>query len=335
MERAGRLGYAERGELYVIGSRGLDTYRIWSYYVTGKPEDVKSVFLTQAADARTQVLRTLAALQRGADSGVDAELPISFLESSFGAFQQRQVNPAWNWGRDNILATLQELLRHHLVEIFDSDRYRLTDLGRLASEGGVFVDSIIRLVAVLRSVSTALNSTTLVAAAQVTRELDDVHMPFAKKAKNTEHRRWPHELAYQQVAPQVQSMLGIDGSDHLAGPVRAKKAMACLLYASGTPLSDIERHLMQHQLGDGAAGSVRALADRTRDLIPAVARVFAFLHPDVAIGDIAERTMARLELGLIFGVALTRAQYLRLFERGIMAPERFEARGLTASTPTP
>jgi hypothetical protein len=110
--------------------------------------------------------------------------------------------------------------------------------------------------------------------------------------------------------------------------------MACLLYASSTPLSDIERHLMQHQLGEGAAGAVRALADRTRDLIPAVTRVFFFLHPDVAIGDVAERTMVRLELGLpvelvelglIFGAALTRAQYLRLLERGITAPEQFKA----------
>jgi len=96
-------------------------------------------------------------------------------------------------------------------------------------------------------------------------------------------------LAQQQAALRVLNMLGIGGADHLAGPVRAKKAMACLLYASSTPLSVIERHLMRHQLGDGAAGSVRALADRTRDLIPAVARVFAFLHPDVAIGGIVER----------------------------------------------
>jgi len=52
----------------------------------------------------------------------------------------------------------------------------------------VFVDSIIRLVAVLRPLSTAPNSTTLITASQVTRELDDFYMPFAKKAKHTEHQ---------------------------------------------------------------------------------------------------------------------------------------------------
>jgi len=332
--RAGRLGYAERGESYVIGSRGLDDHRIWTHYVTGKPEDVKSVFLDQATDPRTQVLRTLTALQQGADGGVEDELLVSFLESSFGAFQRRQMDPAWNWGRDRILATLQELLHHQLIETSGSDTYRLTDLGRFAGESGVFVDSIIRLVALLRLPGTRLNSTTLVTAAQVTRELDDVYLPFARKAKNTEHQRWPQELAYQQVAAQVLRMLGVGGADNLAGATRAKKAMACLLYASSTPLSDIERHLMRHQLGDGAAGAVRAVADRTRDLIPAVARVYTFLHPDTPLGDITERTMTRLELGLpvelvelglIFGAALTRAQYLRLFERSITTPGQFEA----------
>jgi helicase len=332
--RAGRLGYAERGESYVISSRGLDDHRVWSSYVLGKPEDVKSVFLSQTTDRRTQLLRTLAALTPDAAGSVEAQLLVSFLESSFGAFQQRQINPSWNWGHDSILAMLQELVRHQLIEIVDGDRYRLTDLGRFAGEGGVFVDSIIRLVEVLRPLTTAPNSTTLITAAQVTRELDDVYLPFAKKARNTEHQRWPRELAHQQVAPHVQNRIGIGGKDHLTGLVRAKRAMACLLYASDTPLSTLERHLTQHQLGDGVAGAVRSTADRTRDLIPAVVRVFTFLHPDIAVGDVAERTMLRLELGLPasladLGVALdaslTRAQYLSLAGRGLTTPDQFAA----------
>ncbi|MEU1499649.1 DEAD/DEAH box helicase [Streptomyces sp. NPDC005732] len=337
--RAGRLGYSERGESYVIGSRGLDDHRIWTHYVTGKPEDIKSVFLSQTADHRTQVLRTLAALQPGADGSVEAELLVSFLESSFGAFQQREHNPGWSWGQDGINATLQELCSHQLVEMASGDRYRLTDLGKFAGEGGVFVDSIIRLVEVLRHVTDVPNSTTLITAAQVTRELDDVYFPFARGAKHTEHQRWPQELAQQQVALQVQRNLRIGGSDHLAGVVRAKKAMACLLYASSTPLAVVERHLMQHQRGEGAAGPVRAIANRTRDLIPVVVRVFSFLHPEITIGDVPERTMVRLELGLpvdlvelgtILGTALTRAQYLSLSECSLASSEQFETASVTA-----
>ncbi|WP_051030174.1 DEAD/DEAH box helicase [Nocardia takedensis] len=332
--RAGRLGYAEHGESYVIASRGLDVQRIWSHYVTGTPEDVKSIFLDDLTDHRTQVLRTLAALQPGADGSVEADLLISFLDSTFAAFQQRQVDPTWNWGQDRIVGILRELDRHQLIEMIDGQRYRLTDLGRFAGEGGVYVDSIIRLVEVLRHVTVPMNSTTLIAAAQVTKELDEVYFPFARKAKNTEHRRWPQELMHQAVAPQVQNMLGIGGADQLVRSVRAKKAMACLLYASGTPLSAMEQRLMQHNRDNEAAGAIRSVASRTRDLIPATTRVFAFLHSDIATGDLAERTMVRLELGIpaelvelgmVLGTELTRAQYLSLLYHGITSLDKATA----------
>jgi replicative superfamily II helicase len=335
--RAGRLGYAERGESYVISSRGLDDHRAWTSYVLGTPEDVKSVFLHQATDERTQILRTLAALQSRTASSVDVDLLIKFLESSFGAFQQRHHNPTWNWGRNKILALVRELTHHQLIELMDENKYRLSDLGRFAGEGGVHVDSIIRLVELLRPLSATPNSTTLITAAQVTRELDNVYLPFAKRARNTEHQRWPQELARQQVAPAVQGRLGLGGSDHLARLIRAKKAVACMLYASAMPLSTIERHLTQHMLGDGVAGAVRMTAARTRDLLPAVTRVFEFLHPDIALGDITERTMVRLELGLpadlvtlgsILGSSLTRAQYFAALKQGISTPEKFETADL-------
>jgi helicase len=331
--RAGRLGYTEQGESYVICSRGLDEHCAWAGYVRGEPEGIKSVFLSPTADPRTLVLRTLAALEPGASGSVDAQLLVTFLESSFGAFQQQQINPAWGWGDDTIVAMLRELIGHQLIELVDGNRYRLTDLGRFAGEGGVFVDSIIRLVQVLRSLPAAPNSSTLIAAAQVTRELDAVYLSFNRRATKTEHRRWPTELAHQQVAPSMQGMIAIGASDSLTSVARAKKAMACLLFASTTPLATIERHLTQHQLGDGAAGAVRATADRTRDMIPAVVRVFEFLHPGIAVGDIAERTMVRLELGIpaelaelggMLGAALTRAQYLALLEREVATPDQFE-----------
>jgi len=331
--RAGRLGYTERGESYLICSSGLDEHRAWTGYVCGKPEDIKSVFLSQAADPRTLVLRTLAALEPGLGGRVEAPLLIAFLESSFGAFQQQQINPGWSWGEAVITAILNELVGHRLVEVVEGNHYRLTDLGRFAGEGGIFVDSIIRLVHVLRSLPAAPNSSTLIAAAQVTREMDEVYFPFNRRGRNTEHHRWLNELAYQQVALNVQQLLAVGGADSLAGAVRAKKAMACLLYASTTPLAQLEQHLTRHQIIDGVAGAVRATAARTRDMIPAVVRVFAFLHPDIAVGNIAERTMVRLELGIpadladlggILGATLTRAQYLTLLEHGVGTPDQFE-----------
>ncbi len=331
--RAGRLGYAPRGESYIVPSGRLDENWAWRHYVCGHSEDVESIFLKETTDPRTLVLRALAALEPTADGSVDEQLLVTFLESSFGAFQEQRRNPAWRWGQDNILAIFSELVRHELVETTDSGRYRLTSLGRFAGEGGVYVDSIIRLVEVLGPVNDAPNSSTLIAAAQLTRELDEIPMPFNRIGTNTEHPRWARELRSQQIAPSVLGSLGIGAGDSLTHVARAKKAVACLLYAGVTPLADLERQLTQHQREDGGiAGTVRAVADRTRDLIPAVIRVYEFLHPGIFVGPVGDRTMTRLELGIpaeiaelgkALGGRLSRAQYINLVSEGIATAEAF------------
>lgn len=75
-------------------------------------------------------------------------------------------------------------------------------------------------------------------------------------------------------------------------------------------------------------GAVRAIADRTRDLLPAVAAVVRELAPESASNDLVGRTMLRLELGIsaevvdlarVDGVQLTRTQWLALGRTGIVS----------------
>jgi hypothetical protein len=118
--------------------------------------------------------------------------------------------------------------------------------------------------------------------------------------------------------------------DPLARVARAKKAVACLLYASDTPLDVLERHLTQPQREDGGvAGAVRQAAARTRDMLPTVVQVAEFLHPQLDLGGLAERTAIRLELGIpadlvelgeLLGGELSRAQYLVLLHAGLGDP---------------
>jgi helicase len=328
--RAGRLGYAERGEAYTIVSGALGEHQAWHQYVLGQPEDVRSQFLTPATDPRSLILRVLAALPEGADGAQREKELLGFLEGSFGAFQARHDNPSWAWSRAGLARALTELAQHQLVEPPAPGRYRLTELGRFAGQAGVRVDSIIRLVAVLRTVNVPLNSAALVTAAQVTSELDEVYLPFNRRGANTEHRRWPAELTGQDVGYQLLAGLGVGGADPLARVARAKKAMACLLYASDTPLGVLERHLTQHQREDGGvAGAVRQAAARTRDMLPTVVRVAEFLHPQLDPGGLAERTAVRLELGIpadlvelgqLLGGELSRGQYLALLHAGLADP---------------
>jgi len=64
-------------------------------------------------------------------------------------------------------------------------------------------------------------------------------------------------------------------------------------------MEQIEAQLNQHLRNRGGlAGTVHSIADRTRDLMPAVAAVVRALHPGQPVDELAERTMLRLELGL-------------------------------------
>src|SRR4029453_1018031 len=207
--RAGRLGYAERGEAYTIVSGALGEHQAWHQYVLGQPEDVRSQFLPPATDPRSLILRVLAALPEGADGAQREKELLGFLEGSFGAFQARHDNPSWAWSRAGLARALTELAQHQLVEPPAPGRYRLTELGRFAGQAGVRVDSIIRLVAGRRTVNVPLNSAALVTSAHVTGELDEVSLPFNRRGANTEHRRWPAELTGQDVGYQLLAGLGV------------------------------------------------------------------------------------------------------------------------------
>lgn len=123
--------------------------------------------------------------------------------------------------------------------------------------------------------------------------------------------------------------------DEHAGTMRAKKAAACLFWISTTPMADIERALTQHGGAfDGAAGPVRAVSARTCDLLPAVARVARFLHPDLPLADRVARLLIRLELGAPgaavpvarhAGVRLSRSDYLDLVTAGLVTPDAIDA----------
>jgi len=85
-----------------------------------------------------------------------------------------------------------------------------------------------------------------------------------------------------------------------------------------------------------AAGSIRAVADRTRDLLPTVARVAEIINStdDAALAGVVERLLVQLELGVpvslvpIARVArgrLTRGDYLALARRGLVTPSAIAA----------
>jgi ATP-dependent DNA helicase len=320
--RAGRLGYSDKGVAYVITPDPRTEHAAWQHYVLGTPEDVRSRLFDAGSDPRNLVLRTLAASSQLAyGAGMTGDEIVAFIEDSFGAFQQRQAAPSWEWGRAKVKAAVAELARHELIEDDGAGRYALAPLGRLAGESGTDVVSLIRLVDALRYRFVGLDDATLVALTQITTELDETYLPINKKSKNREPQRWLGGLQQQGVATRL---LQVGAREVHIPTLRAKKAAACLLWMSGRSRQEIETTLMQHMRENVAAGAVNQVRSRTIDLLPVVISVAEILR-DVDLAEQQDDLMLRLQLGIpadllpaarVCRGRLTRIEYLRLRAAG-------------------
>jgi helicase len=334
--RAGRLGFSDRGTSYLLALDFREENNAWNWYVKGTPEDLHSRFVAEGADPRTLILRVLAAARKARVKGIPASDVISFLEGSFGAFQKRMAADNWAWNRQELSVALGELEQHRLIEPGEGGHYHLTSLGRFAGEAGVQVESIIRLVEAFRPLSPSqISDPVLITAAQLTVELDDVLFPLNRRSTQKEPQTWFGTLSRQGIPSILLNTLNRYVTDQHTGTLRAKKAAGSLFWISPTPMAQIEAALTQHGgVFDGAAGPVRSVASRTVDLLPAVARVAAFLHSGLELDDRISGLLVRLELGVTAGAValarhagarLSRGEYQDLVKAGLNTPEAIDA----------
>lgn len=333
--RAGRLGYAARGTSYLLATSERDAHDYWARYVKGEPEDLVSRFFDQMTDVRSLIVRIIVAAGRVSRRGVTAERITGFLAESFGAYQAKRANEVWAWDQGSILDALADLKHHRLVETNAEGGYELTPLGRLAGETATEVQSIIRLVDCLGPLrDDEITDPTLIAAAQTTRELDQLTFPINGRSKHKEPQTWPSELRRQGVPSSVIRELGRDVQNETQATLRAKKAVGCILFISGKPMSEIETVLMQFDRNEDAAGPVRSTSARTCDLIAVAGRVAEILHPELQLGDRVPRLAFRLTHGIAgaavnlareLNTGLLRGDYVRLVQAGMTSPGALEA----------
>src|SRR5207244_12128600 len=113
---------------------------------------------------------------------------------------------------------------HGLVESTDNGGLLVTPIGELAGEAGVEVESIIRLVEALgQSDPVSLTDATLITAAQITVELDQVLFPFNRSSTIKEPQTWLGELQNQRVAAPVQRALYRAVEDKHTATLRAQE----------------------------------------------------------------------------------------------------------------
>jgi helicase len=298
--RAGRLGYAQRGASYLLALSSIEEEHVWKRYVSGRPEDIISRFLSSGTDPRSLIVRVLVAVRKSGGQGLTADEIIGFLEGSFGAYQKAQATQNWKWDRSILARALGNLEQHKLIARCGDEGYELSKLGWIAGHGGIEVESITRLVELLTPLDPdSINDPTLIAAAQITVELDNVNFPLNKKSTQKEPQTWTTELRRQGVPTDVIYAMRRWSSEEHIGTLRAKKTAACLLWITDKPLGYIEEILTQFGgKFDGAAGPIRSTASRTHDLLPIVARVAEILHPSIDLSQRIEHLFVRLELGV-------------------------------------
>lgn len=332
--RAGRLGFSKKGTSYVITQDMNEEYQVWRNYVMGSPEDLNSKFLASNTDPRSLIVRVLVAAARSRQGLPEQEI-IEFLEQSFGAFQQKQINQQWTWDEGVLRNALAELVTNNLIKIDQNKVYQLTELGRLSGEAGVEVESIIRFVRAFKNIDLASsNDPTLIAVTQISIELDDLHFPINKKSTQKEPQTWMNEIRNQGVPECILTSLRYSANEESQSTLRAKKAVACLLWITDKPLAEIEDVLTQFGgKFDGAAGPIRSVVSRTCDILPIAVRVAEILFPGSDLGQRVSRLLVRLELGVPgkileiatrLGKRLTRGDYLRLLSRNIYIMEDIE-----------
>ena len=317
--RAGRPGHTEAGEAYIVATADPSPQVAWQTYVRGTPEDVTSRLLGPETDPQTLILRSLLALGASVD---EAQL-VDLLENSFAMWQQIQGGHPQGWDDASLRRDLDALLAAQLLDREPDGKITLTELGRYASESGIEVRSVTQVASLLRFAPDAVSPAALVVLAQVTLELDALRIRTHTRSRQ-EQSRWPQMLMHLGTPPQLLRGLHVGGGTPV---VRAKRAAACLLFISPTPLADIEARLLQHTPDRSAAGPIRQVAARTRDVIDVVANIATYYGKTLTDARAVDDLSLQLELGIprealplarSIGAQLTRGDYLALLRMGVV-----------------
>lgn len=325
--RAGRLGFSPKGKSFLVADSIADADRLWRNYVRAKPEDLASRFREQ--NPLSLICRVLATAAAARMPRMRRDEILDFIENTFAAYQATYRTGRPLWSRTQLDAALSDLRAHDLVRE-EPDGYELTELGRVAGETGIEIRSVLRLVEGLRGLPAGqMTTATLIAAAQLTAEVDEVLFPIHKTSRQ-ERARWQGALEEQDVHRQTLFALRRSAGDDAHYTTRCKKTASTLMWIQGVDLMSMEASLLRHLPGENAAGPIRAVAERTRDLVPVVARVAEILAGGAPLGTVVETLLVRLELGIPTAIApfarrlhrrLDRADYLSLDRAGLAAAD--------------
>jgi replicative superfamily II helicase len=329
--RAGRLGLTQRGRAIVLAYGRADSDHIWSQYIKGTPEDMRSTLLDPDADMYTIVLRVVAVAsqQTGPVNVLSQDDVVAVLANSFAAHQNRLTGSGDTFEPTKIAPVLEKLRNEQFIED-DGTSLRLTPLGAVVAESGLAVQSAIIVAGLFRRLQpNQLNRAALITAAQLTQELDETRLIVNVRGVRKEIQTFVSQLSRQGAAKAVIEALAEHAESQTIIAARAKKAVACLLWMIGMPSAQLERLVMQHYMDRSAIGPIRAVAARTQDVIGPIVEIATVIHPEADLTRLAGLLPVQLELGIPADLAplatadadLAREHYLNLVEARLGTPD--------------
>lgn len=327
---AGRAGRSVRGgpaegTAYVIADSDHELDGLWKRYIDPDPILLQSSLGDLPAEDLLVSLLDL----RG-EAGF-AKL-LSDAGDTYWGFLSRQ-GAGWEVAQRRAFdASLQALRRDGFVEDATSPNVRLTPLGRVCATFGLHVRSVRRLKKALETIASngnPIDEPCIVALAQVTVELDDLPMPKLRPPFMTsmaEGKRGPlndRNATYDALVDRFDLEEG-QADERIAA--RLHRFVGLFYWMKGESPRRVEE-IYSTGAEQPALRRLRDAADRTADMVPAIAAVVMALFPDRAgaVRTIINGLRARLEIGGSeaasrlhrLRLGLTRPQCLALVKAGI------------------
>lgn len=335
--RAGRTGQAKQGRAFILARGSADADQKWRRYVQGEPEPVRSVLLDPATDIRAAILAGLSqpAVLARRRSGQDVE---RFLAATFAAHQSRARGATHPFPGSEVRRMVDELVDGGFLHGTPGGPetlphgLALTDLGELTVRSGLGVDSVTAVAESLKSVPEGgINRATLICAAQLTSELEDVRFHRLPREPHREHARLAGALRSRGAADEMVFRLMGAPSRSAVHIGRARRSIACLMWAEGIRLAVIERTIGDRAQATrrDAPGPVQHAVQRATDVIRTVIEIAYHVQPSADLGSLPDVLPHQLELGIVAGlvplawhaqVPLPRLVYIGLAREGMVSP---------------
>jgi replicative superfamily II helicase len=322
--RAGRLGLKEKGRSIILANDRLQRSVLFNKYVKGTLEPLRSSF--DPEDLDTWLLRLLGHIESVPRTDV-----VHLLVATYGGYLANRRDPTWRSQMSQALeGLLAKMIQLGLVEE-DSERVRLTLLGRACARSTLSFRSALRLVEVLRGLQgQAITARDLMGVIQVLPELDAAYTPVFRKGQKEAARM---SQAAQRFGGSIVQLMQSYASDMYEWYARCKRATILADWVAGTELQAIEQtYSTTPYAGAIGYGDIRRFADTTRFHLRPAAQIATLIFLDRAPNEESiDQLSKQLEVGiptdtlglLDLPAILSRGDYLALRARGVRSPAAF------------